>query len=439
MNVNYDTFGESITATILALYNEEWHLAMYQHYLGAGYSSFLFYIPLILVGQMTFVTLFSAIFLNTFIKNIKKHLIEKDSNPDTASPLVVLFKKFRGAWNSMSASLLKRTEKKKEKVSKSFMESKSILRKLPTTKERTTIKRLASLKNQFKSFSNLRKKRDVLFNQSFKIHNPLATKKEFSRNDTLISNQQKSFRGLDTTVTSKDEKELVSDFFQGFCVKTIENKFFQNFITMVTAISLILFMINTPVSDPNSPDIIACNVMETIFIAFYILEFVLTVKAIGFNKFFLFYIRESVFNFFNIVNVAVSIASLFEDKYESRICETMKVVRIFRLLGTSSHTFHEISLISNALMNSLYNILKLLVFFTIFMYVFSLFGMKYLKGLLYTCDIMIPEIKIHDKFDCFDFGGDWVEADYTYDNILKSFFTLFVISSSEGWSVLMYC
>ena len=72
------------------------------------------------------------------------------------------------------------------------------------------------------------------------------------------------------------------------------------------------------------------------------------------------------------------------------------------------------------------------------MYVFSLFGMKYLKGLLYTCDIMIPEIKIHDKFDCFDFGGDWVEADYTYDNILKSFFTLFVISSSEGWSVLMY-
>ena len=125
MNVNYDTFGESITATILALYNEEWHLAMYQHYLGAGYSSFLFYIPLILVGQMTFVTLFSAIFLNTFIKNIKKHLIEKDSNPDTASPLVVLFKKFRGAWNSMSASLLKRTEKKRRKFQKASWNQKA--------------------------------------------------------------------------------------------------------------------------------------------------------------------------------------------------------------------------------------------------------------------------------------------------------------------------
>lgn len=129
-------------------------------------------------------------------------------------------------------------------------------------------------------------------------------------------------------------------------------------------------------------------------------------------------------------------ASLFEDKAQSRTIETMKVIRIFKLL-TGSQGFHQLSLISSALGNSLVNIMKLFVFFTIFLFVFSLFGMKYLKGILYSCQIFGAEIAITGKAMCFDYGGDWIDADFSYDNILKSFFTLFVITSSEGWSPLM--
>jgi hypothetical protein len=412
-------------------------MAMYQHYLGIGYSSFLFYIPLIVIGQMTFVTLFSAIFLNTFIKNIKKHLIEKKNQK--SSSISDIFKKFRTAWTSMASGLLQKAEKPKiDKSVKSFAESKSIIKKLPTTRERSTVKRLASLKNKFKSSSNLKKKRDVLFNQSFRNQLP-SSKKEISRNDTLVSNHQRSFKNLDILSLSRDaEKEFIGGYYQSFCQKIIENRYFENFMGFITVISLILFMINTPISDPNSLEIIACEVMEKIFIGFYILEIVLTIKARGFTKYFLFYIRESFFNLFNAINVIISIGSLFEDKYQSRVCETMKVVRIFRLLSSRSYSFHEMNLITKALMNSLNNILKLLVFFTIFLFVFSLFGMKYLKGYLYSCQFSDgTDIPIVTKTDCFDYGGDWINADYSYDNILNSFFTLFVISTTEGWSLLM--
>ena len=69
--INYDNVGDSLIGTICGLYNEEWHIAMWQHYIGVGYKSLLFYYPLIVLGQMTSVTLFSALFLNAFIKYIK--------------------------------------------------------------------------------------------------------------------------------------------------------------------------------------------------------------------------------------------------------------------------------------------------------------------------------------------------------------------------------
>ena len=442
--MNFDTFGESLTATMLALYNEEWHLAMYQHYLGVGYSSFVFYIPLIVIGQMTFVTLFSALFLNSFIKNIKKHIIEKENQ--FKPTISVLFKQFKSLWSQMTSNFLKKSDKiKNDKFprnskSKILLDQKSILKRSPTMKERS-IKKLASLKNQFKSFSNLRKKRDILFGQTSK--NLLAMKKNFSRNETLVTNQQSSFKKIKLLPTTEPEKELIiRGYFQGFSIFVIEHPYFKNFMIIITIASLILLMINTPVSDPNSTDIIVCDIIEKIFIAFYIIEFVLTIKGVGFYKYWFDYMKKNYFVLFNTFNVIISICSLVENKYESRVCETLKIIRVFRLVSTGTKTFHHMHLISSSLIKSLPNIGKLLVFFTIFLYVFSLFAMKYLKGQLYVCDLLFESgesemFEINNKNDCFDYGGNWINKDYNYDNILRSFFTLFVISSSEGWSNLM--
>lgn len=69
----------------------------------------------------------------------------------------------------------------------------------------------------------------------------------------------------------------------------------------------------------------------------------------------------------------------------------------------------------------------------------ALIPLKYLKGALYKCVTLEHEVVEHIKYkeDCFDYGGDWVNSDFPYDNILQSLFNLFVISTGEGWIFFM--
>lgn len=422
-------------------------LFRYQHYLALGIESFGFYIPLIILGQMTYVTLFIALFLNNFIKNIKKHIIEKDS---AISPtLHQMYKKFKNIWTSMASSLQSKTEKLQSqtpipmnhlnsKKTKKILPEIQQLKKLPTTKERTQIKRLASLKNHFKSFSNLKKKRDIIFHQSNRNLIP-SNKKGLSRNETIVSSQHISIKNLDFEQKKDLEKEYITGVIQGFSYLILKNINFQNFMILITGLSLFLFIFNTPITDPESLDSYVCGVFEKIFIGFYFFEFLVTIKAIGMKHILSFFFTKSFYNLFNLVNIVVSIGSLIEDKYQSRVFETMKVVRIFRLVSTGNLVFKHINLITSSLVNSLHNIMKLLFFFVVFIYIFSLFAMKFLKGMMFHCvNIEVFPNLINDKFDCMDYGGDWLKNDYNYDNILISFFTLFCASSSEAWTILMF-
>lgn len=38
------------------------------------------------------------------------------------------------------------------------------------------------------------------------------------------------------------------------------------------------------------------------------------------------------------------------------------------------------------------------------------------------------------KWDCLDFGGEWVNRVFTFDSIPNSLVTLFVMSTTAGWS-----
>lgn len=43
-------------------------------------------------------------------------------------------------------------------------------------------------------------------------------------------------------------------------------------------------------------------------------------------------------------------------------------------------------------------------------------------------------VLIITKWDCINYGGEWSNRDYNFDNIGNSMITLFGIMSSEGWN-----
>ena len=42
------------------------------------------------------------------------------------------------------------------------------------------------------------------------------------------------------------------------------------------------------------------------------------------------------------------------------------------------------------------------------------------------------------KFDCLDYGGEWVNADSHFDNVGAGFITLFGVMTTEGWIDVMW-
>jgi hypothetical protein len=78
----------------------------------------------------------------------------------------------------------------------------------------------------------------------------------------------------------------------------------------------------------------------------------------------------------------------------------------------------------------------------LFLLLFAILGTNFYKGKFFSCDTSnIPEDivpLIIDKFDCLDFGGEWVNVDYNFDNVMNSMITLFNVMTTEGWIEVMW-
>lgn len=66
-------------------------------------------------------------------------------------------------------------------------------------------------------------------------------------------------------------------------------------------------------------------------------------------------------------------------------------------------------------------------------------GVKIYKESFWFCSNLNKEILegIVNKQDCFDFGGDWMNRDYNFDNIFNGVSLLFMIANGTGWLRLL--
>lgn len=65
MTIYFDDFGSALMASVNIFYNEEWHVTMYK-YARQTYVSFFYYILSVILGQIFFIRLLTAVFLNEF-------------------------------------------------------------------------------------------------------------------------------------------------------------------------------------------------------------------------------------------------------------------------------------------------------------------------------------------------------------------------------------
>ncbi len=82
---------------------------------------------------------------------------------------------------------------------------------------------------------------------------------------------------------------------------------------------------------------------------------------------------------------------------------------------------------------------NLTLFLIIFFLLFGILGVNLFKGSFYYCTFPSENnYPIVKEQDCFDYGGNWINEDYNFDNILNAMVVLFVIATTEGWVDIMY-
>jgi hypothetical protein len=136
-----------------------------------------------------------------------------------------------------------------------------------------------------------------------------------------------------------------------------------------------------------------------------------------------------------LIVVAFSIAGYAVGEAGYKKVKVLRILRVLRPLRLISRN-KGLKLAINSLLRSVPSLLNLLVLCFLFFLLFGIFGVNYFKGCLYSCDIDGPHIK--DKWDCFDYGGNWVNADRNFDDIFSAMTTLFVLSTTEGWVAIMW-
>ncbi|KAL4506799.1 hypothetical protein ABPG72_001220 [Tetrahymena utriculariae] len=211
----------------------------------------------------------------------------------------------------------------------------------------------------------------------------------------------------------------------------LKSKYFENSIIFLIVLSCIILGISDPLKDPNSTTQKTIRYLDIIIIIIFIIEGVLKMIAYGiYNKNSDSYLKNG-WNIIDLTSIIISLGVFFFS-YQMRFMNGFRAIRIVKI----SQRMDSVKIALISIIKSIPTVAKLSLLAFASLTFFALFPLKYFKGKYYMC-ANSSVLGISTKWDCMDTGGDWVPQDLRWDNIIRSTYNIFIISTCEGWSFMM--
>ncbi|CAD8153287.1 unnamed protein product [Paramecium pentaurelia] len=416
MTIYYDDFGSALMAAVNIFYNEEWHVTMYK-YARHTYVSFFYSILSVILGQIFFIRLLMAIFLNEFVQQLQK--VENELKP-------IDFKQFI----QQIVQCLNFKDKQKQKRITNYQSQKS------------------DEKNQLAEQINKKEKKGLRKeNKTNSIINQNIPQQELEelQNWLQVDQQKQEQQEIKSNLSNnnnQNEKENPSNLNSSNSnnnsskIRSIVDSFiFQLFSLLVVLASTIRIGLTTPFLDPNSTTSQILKIVNIITTILFIIQIILNVIARGFIQGEDSYIQRSPYNVLNVLVTLVEVISLFLPYHT--VFHFFSSLRIIEFIRIGAFLSQSINYISQALVKAFQTMLQLSIFCFIILLIYGTFATKLLKGQMYYCSSLQDEFEINDKWDCMDYGGSWVNRILGYDNIFDSALTLFITATTEAWLELL--
>jgi len=229
------------------------------------------------------------------------------------------------------------------------------------------------------------------------------------------------------------------------CWVIATNKWFDNIILFLIVVSTLTLAVETPFDDPQGQKVEILGYIDYFMTGAFTLECLLKILAFGFVATQTAYIRDP-WNILDFVIVLSAVAGfVLPPDVNISAVKSLRILRILRPLKIiAKNPSLKIALVS--LVNSIPKIgnLQVIVFF--FMFLLAILQTTLLSGKFYRCHTDHLEHLsyrqqaglIVDKWDCINYGGEWLNPYLHFDDTLWSLLTLFTIQTTEGWIGVMW-
>ena len=263
------------------------------------------------------------------------------------------------------------------------------------------------------------------------------------------------------------------------CFKVVENSKFEMAMTVIILASSGSLAIDNPLLDPQTNLVKALQVCDVIFTGMFVGELIAKVLAYGLLLGKNAYLRNG-WNVLDLIVVLVSILNL-SSLGPGNFLKSLRILRVMRPLRMVKR-LPGLKVVVDALLLSFPSVADVAILCALFFLIFASFGVNFLKGTFYCCSgtafdhltsqqvdyLTTPfewELLTSVQQGWFDVNeagcnasiwvasttptskevcdclapGEWtLSVPQTFDNVLSGVSTLFEISTTEGWTEVMY-
>lgn len=256
-----------------------------------------------------------------------------------------------------------------------------------------------------------------------------------SRLDIFISNTKKSLKNIKKKIVNslKHAKlRKIIDFFKiknSFCgkfaEKILQNNKFKKFMLICSWISTFSLAFTDPFKSFDSFENNFLFYLDIVFLSIFLFEFLLTLVYQEKGQF----LKKSLFLFILCFLYALNFL------LKMPLLKLFMILRVFFIMNP----YKSLKFVVSALVFSFSELLPLFSLYFLLIFAFAVVGTRLFKGELWQCEGLASNYyeNITNKIQCFDYGGDWVNADFSFDNIPNAINLLFAIANSSGWLPLM--
>ena len=474
-NKHYKSFSEGFYITYQVLTLENWDGLLYELWNMSAYS-FFYYAIWIFLGNYIIFNLFTSVLLQAFGEDEKDFELTEDEIIENMYDLPDYLYNLKKAEQDHTSIIS--NQKRKATLVKELFKADSN----DTNKENFESSAYVSSpskelnKSQIDNNNTKQSVHNTTMNdesdeKNGDDNNEESSEEDSSRYYSIVQKSMKKWEKINKLFRRNDCENSIyllsqTNKFRIFCMKLINNKWFERFIFLMIIFSSIRLVLDTFLNGYQFAQIF--DYTDTFLNSIFLIEAIIKICALGFA------LDEGSYltDHWNKIDIIIVICSLLDyeilfEKYvfkngeisSSQFLKTLRLLRTLRPLRLISHNV-KLKLILTSLFDSVWPIFNALFIVMIIFYIFSVIGISLFYENYHSCYILrengifdlaissfednLVKFKIRNdmpsiaKFCSDNYNGimDTGPA-FKFSNIGTALVTSYVLSTQEGWPDIM--